>query len=122
MTLEVTTPNPTWDAEAHAATVEALAGLSDATVHVWAADWCGDCRRELPDLFAAVEAAGVRDRVTVHAVDEDKDGDLTDAYDVTHIPTVVVERDGETVARFEERATLPAPRAIAEELRDDSEV
>lgn len=81
MTLQVTEPDPTWDAEAHAETVAALSALDDpaVTVHVWGADWCGDCRRELPALFAAFEAAGVRDRVAVHPVDGDKDGDLTGA-------------------------------------------
>lgn len=118
--MQTTEPNPTWDAQAHSETVDAIeAGVSEVTYRVWCADWCGDCRAELPDFFAALEAAGVPDQdVHVHEVDREKEGEGTDEYGVTHIPTIVVEEDGEEVARFEEDEDVPAAEYVARELLD----
>ena len=119
--LEVTRPNPTWDADSYEETVETLANLDpDARILVWAADWCKDARRELPDFFAALEAAGVDDEhIEVYELDREKNGEQVDEYDVSYIATIVVERDGEELARFEEQAEWPAAQAIAAELPDD---
>ena len=124
--METTRPNPTWDAEAHSEVVDAMeAAVGEVTYRVWGADWCGDCRAALPDFFAALEAAGVPDdEVLVHEVDQDKQGEAVDAYDVTHIPTIVVERelDGEDepteIARFEESEDRPAAAYVADRLLD----
>jgi len=118
--MESTEPNPTWDPAAHSETVQALeAAVGEVTYHVWGADWCGDCRSVLPDLFAALAAAGIPDReIEVHEVDEEKDGELVEAYDVTHIPTIVVEQGDEVLARFEESEDLPAAEHIGRELLD----
>jgi thiol-disulfide isomerase/thioredoxin len=122
MTLELMQPTPTWDAEAHADTVaafESIAADPDASITVWCRDNCSDCRRELPDFAAAVEAAGVPDeRLRQIAVDDDNEGALTDAYGVERIPTIVVERDDEEVARFVEEETLPAAQYLAAKLRE----
>jgi thiol-disulfide isomerase/thioredoxin len=118
--METTEPNPTWDAAAHSEVVDAIeAGVGEVTYHVWGADWCGDCRAALPDFFAALEAAGVPDEeVEVYEVDRDKEGPNVEAYDVSLIPTVVVERDGEEVARFEESENRPAAKYVADGLLD----
>lgn len=119
MPLATMEPEPTWDESAHAATVDALAAAAaeGAVVHVWGGDWCGDCRRELPALAAALRAAGFEaDRVHHHEVDREKTGELVEAYDVTLLPTVVIEVDGVVRARFEERAARPAPAALAASL------
>jgi thiol-disulfide isomerase/thioredoxin len=122
MTLELMQPTPTWDAEAHADTVaafESLAADPDATITVWCRDNCPDCRRELPDFAAAVEAAGFpNDRLRQVPVDDVNEGALTDAYGVQRIPTIVVEHDGREVARFVEEAALPAAQYLAGEFRD----
>ncbi|MFB6111969.1 MAG: TlpA family protein disulfide reductase [Halobacteriaceae archaeon] len=118
MTLSTMQPDPAWDATAEAATVDSLAAVADeVVVHVWGGDWCGDCRRELPALAAALRAADIpEERIHQHPVDQDKRGELVEAYEVSHIPTVVLEIDGETVARFEEQADRPAARYLADEL------
>jgi thiol-disulfide isomerase/thioredoxin len=120
--METTQPSPTWDAAAHSETVDAMeAAVGEVTYRVWGADWCGDCRATLPDFFAALEAAGVPDdEIEVYEVDEKKDGEQVEAYDVTHIPTIVVEHDerGETIARFEESEDRPAAQFVGERLLD----
>jgi thiol-disulfide isomerase/thioredoxin len=131
--MESTEPNPTWDASAHSETVSAIeAGVGEVTYRVWGADWCGDCRSALPDFFAALEAAGVpEDETHVYEVDDEKDGELVDKYDVTLIPTIVVERSSTTnrtasdditeegdeeIVRFEEEENLPAAEYVADGL------
>ena len=122
MSLKTLQPNPAWDAESRESTVDAfaaLAGDGDVEVHVWGADWCGDCRSQLPDFAAALAAAGFPDeRLHVHPVDQDKDGDLVEAYDVASIPTIVVERDGTELARFVESEPFPPAAFLAEELEE----
>jgi len=116
--METTEPSQTWDAAAHSEVVDAVeAGVGEVTYRVWGADWCGDCRAVLPDFFAALEAAGVPDdAIVVHEVDENKDGEAVEEYGVTLIPTIVVERDGEELARFEESEDRPAAEYVADRL------
>ncbi|MFC5366012.1 thioredoxin family protein [Salinirubrum litoreum] len=116
MSLATMEPNPAWDAVAYEETVEALS--EDGLVfHVWGGDWCGDCRKQLPDFAAALEAAGVPDdRIEEYAVDQDKQGPGVEEYGVEFIPTVVVERDGEEVARFVESEPVPIAVYLADRL------
>ncbi|NEU57133.1 thioredoxin family protein [Halorussus sp. MSC15.2] len=118
--MDATQPDPTWDAEAHSESVDIIeAAVGEVTYRVWGADWCGDCHDVLPDFFAALEAAGVpNDEIDVHEVDENKDGEGVEEYDVTLIPTIVVERGDEEVARFEESEDRPAARYLAQRLHD----
>ncbi|WP_256392143.1 thioredoxin [Natronoarchaeum rubrum] len=122
MSLETMEPTPTWDADAHEETVDVFAELAEddsITIKVWGGDWCKDCRAELPDFGAALDAAEFpEDRVEEIPVDEDKDGPLTDEYDVELIATIVVERDGEEIVRFEEEEPVPAAVYLADELRE----
>jgi thiol-disulfide isomerase/thioredoxin len=101
-----------------------LERLGDAglTFRVWGGDWCGDCRAQLPAFAAALAAAGVpADRVHEYPVEKAADGSKTgpavEAYGVDRIPTVVVERDGEEVARFVEAADEPVAAYLAARLR-----
>ena len=117
MTLETMEPNPVWNADAHAETVETLAAFADATFKIWGADWCGDCRSQLPDFAAALEAAGIpADRIEHYPVDRDKEGEGVEAYGIEYIPTVVVERDDEELARFVEEEPEPIASYLATQL------
>lgn len=120
MNLETLEPNPVWSDEAHAGTVETLESYREQVVYkVWGGDWCKDCRSQLPDFGAALEAAGVPDeRVQQFPVDEDKLGPGVEEYDIEYIPTVVVERDGEEIARFVEEEPVPIAVYLADQLRD----
>lgn len=141
MTLETMRPTPTWDADAHAETLEPLEERADElTVRVWGADWCGDCRATLPDFAAALDATGIPDNA-IHQYevekrdDGSKEGPKVEEYGIEYIPTIVVERsstgsqnstssdnviehDGEELARFVEEEPVPAATYLADQLRE----
>jgi len=124
MQLETMEPNPVWTEEAYADTVDTLATLRyEVTYKVWGGDWCIDCRSQLPDFGAALEAAGVPDSQVEHfPVEKEDDGSKTgpqvEEYGIERIPTVVVERDGEEIARFVEEEPVPIAVYLGRELED----
>jgi thiol-disulfide isomerase/thioredoxin len=122
MELETMRPNPVWDADAYEDAVAAFESLADdIVVKVWGGDWCGDCRSQLPDFAAAMEAAGV-ETVEHHPVEKADDGSKVgpgvEAYDIELIPTVIVEdrASGAELARFVESADAPIVVHLAEQL------
>ncbi|WP_129115685.1 thioredoxin family protein [Halegenticoccus tardaugens] len=120
MTLETMEPNPTWDAASHEEIVDALSD-DELVFKVWAGDWCKDCRRQLPDFAAALDAAGASgERVEHYPVEKAEDGTKVgpgvEEYGVEYIPTVVVERGGEEIARFVEEEPVPIAAYLAERI------
>jgi len=122
MTLETMEPNPVWVADAYADTVDTLAEHSGNLVYkVWGGDWCKDCRSQLPDFGAALDAAGVHDENVEHyAVEKEDDGSKVgpqvEEYDIEYIPTVVVEHDGKEIARFVEEEPVAIAIYLANEI------
>lgn len=121
MQLETMRPNPTWDAASYESAVKTFAQLDDPTIHVWGGDWCKDCRSQLPDFGAALEAAGIPDeQIHHHPVEKNdngsKSGELVEEYGIELIPTVVVELDGEDRARFVEEENAPIVVYLAEQF------
>jgi thiol-disulfide isomerase/thioredoxin len=120
--LETMDPSPTFDEAAFAEAIAVFAAAAeDVTVRVWGGDWCGDCRAVLPEFGAALEAAGVpEERVLTYPTEKREDGSkvgpLVEAYGVEYIPTVVVELDGEEVARFVESEPVAPVVHLAEQL------
>jgi thioredoxin 1 len=121
MALETLEPNPVWVADAYADTVDILADYSDEVVYkVWGGDWCTDCRSQLPDFAAALEAAEVpNERLEQYELDPDKQGPLVEEYDVERIPTVVVEHGGEELCRFVEDESMQIAVYLAQCLEDE---
>ncbi|MFB6220806.1 MAG: TlpA family protein disulfide reductase [Halolamina sp.] len=118
--LSTMQPDPTWDAESYEDEVQALA-REGLTFRVWGGDWCPDCRQQLPQFAAALDAAGVPDeRIHVSAVEREngeKVGAGLEAYGVELIPTVIVEDDhGEEIARFVENEGKPITAYLAEAI------
>lgn len=126
MQLSTMEPDPSWDADAYADTVDTWAALAaDVTVKVWGGDWCKDCRGQLPEFAAALDAAGVPDTAIEHypvekADDGSKTGPQVEAYDIEFIPTVVVERDDVELARFVETADDPIAVWLADRLEAEA--
>jgi len=124
MELETMEPNPVWTEEAYADTVDTLAMLRyEVSYKVWGGDWCIDCRSQLPDFAAALDAAGVPEsRIEHFPVEKEDDGSKTgpgvEEYGIDRIPTVVVERNGEEIARFVEEEPVPVAVYLARELED----
>ena len=124
MKLETMRPNPVWDAESYDDAVAVFESLADEiVVKVWGGDWCKDCRSQLPDFGAALEAAGVEtvEHYPVEKADDgSKVGPKVDEYGIELIPTVVVEDEatGEELARFVEEEELPVVVHLAERLSD----
>jgi len=124
MELETMEPNPVWTEEAYADTVDILAALRhEVSYKVWGGDWCIDCRSQLPDFAAALDAAGVPESHIEHfPVEKEDDGSKTgpqvEEYGIDRIPTVVVERNGEEIARFVEEEPVPIAVYLGRELED----
>jgi thiol-disulfide isomerase/thioredoxin len=118
MPLETMEPNPVWVEDAYAETVDVFESYGqDLVFRVWGGDWCKDCRAQLPDFGAALDAADVPDDNVIHyELDQDKQGPGVDEYGIELIPTVVVEHDGEEIARFVEEESLPIAVYLAEEI------
>ncbi len=122
MELETMRPNPVWDADSYDDAVTVFESMADEiAVKVWGGDWCGDCRSQLPDFGAALEAAGV-ESVEHHPVEKTDDGSKAgpgvEEYDIDLIPTVVVEdrETGDELARFVEDADAPIAVELAGQL------
>ncbi|SEH11036.1 Thiol-disulfide isomerase or thioredoxin [Natronorubrum sediminis] len=120
MSLETLRPNPTWDEASYQEAVDTLAAHDDLVYKVWGGDWCKDCRKLLPNLGAALEAADVPEaQIEEYALGEDKQGEGVEEYDIEYIPTVVVETtDGEEVIRFVESEDLPPAVWLATQLEE----
>lgn len=67
--------------------------------------WCGDTKYVLPKFFALTDAAGFsQDRVTLIGVDRSKKTiqHLTEAFNVTRVPTIIVMKNGVEIGRVVE--------------------
>lgn len=120
--LSTMQPDPTWDAASYEEEV-ALLGREGLTFRVWGGDWCPDCRQQLPQFAAALDAAGVPDeRIHAYAVDREngeKVGEGLDEFGVELIPTVIVEDEaGEEIARFVESEGKPITAYLADAIAD----
>ncbi|MDS0281424.1 thioredoxin [Haloarcula onubensis] len=120
--LETMEPNPVWVQDAYADTVDLLTRYrNELDYHIWGGDWCKDCRAQLPDFGAALEAAEVPERrIHHHPTEKEDDGSKTgpgvEEYGIEFIPTVVVERGGEEIARFVEEERVPIAVYLADEI------
>ncbi|MFB6095180.1 MAG: TlpA family protein disulfide reductase [Halodesulfurarchaeum sp.] len=120
--MDAMEPNPAFDPDSYREVIGTFADLpEDATIHVWGADWCPDTRRELPDVAAVLDAAGIdENRRSVIEVNREKEGREVEEYDVSLIPTIVIERNGEELARFVEKEEMPAAIWLADQLTADT--
>ncbi|MDD7968106.1 thioredoxin [Actinomycetospora lemnae] len=109
-----------WIAEAGDADFGEVAERSPVPVLVdlWAT-WCGPCRMVSPALEQlATERAG---RIKLVKVDVDASPGLARRFETMAVPTLLVLRDGDVVARQAGAAPAPALRAwLDEALADDA--
>ena len=86
--------------------VEALK-IHGASIYILAfgGTWCGDTKNLLPKFYALTEAAGLpEDHVTLIGVDRTKKTfyHLTEAFNVTNVPTFIVLKNGKEIGRVVE--------------------
>ena len=61
------------------------------------AAWCGPCRQLAP-LFEQLKSEYIN--VSFEVIDVDTSPEETQKYNITSVPTVIVENGGQTVQRF----------------------
>ena len=71
------------------------------TVKRYTATWCQPCKQLAP-VFEELqrEMTNERDQITFQTIDVDADREATSAANVSSVPTVVFEKDGQQVYRF----------------------
>jgi len=89
--------------------VEALAGLKKNADSIqlltFMGTWCEDSHFIIPKFFALADAAGFsKDRITLIGVDRKKKtlSHLSEALNVTNVPTIIVLKNGKEVGRVVE--------------------
>ena len=86
---------------------------------VFGGTWCGDTQALLPKFFATTDAAGVpENRFTLIGVDRSKKTlfNLTEAFAVTNVPTIIVMKDGKEVGRVVEYGRTGMPEKEVAEM------
>ncbi len=72
---------------------------------IFGGTWCEDTQFILPKFFKLQEQAGIADNaISFYGVDRAKKtlGNLTDAFKITNVPTIIVMKDGKEVGRVVE--------------------
>ncbi len=72
---------------------------------IFGGTWCEDTQFILPKFFKLQEQAGVSDNaISFYGVDRAKKtlGNLTDAFKITNVPTIIVMKEGKEVGRVVE--------------------
>jgi len=97
--------------------VEVLASVdTPVTLKVYFATWCGDSRRDVPELLAALAAAG-NPRLGLELIGVGngftEPAELLAGDRITNVPTIIAIRDGEELGRIIER---PINDSVTEDL------
>ena len=71
------------------------------TIKRYTATWCQPCKQLAP-VFEELqrEMTNERDQIVFQTIDVDADREATSAANVSSVPTVVFEKDGQQVYRF----------------------
>lgn len=79
---------------------------------VFGGTWCDDTKHLLPNFIATADAAGVpASHLTLIGVDRDKKTlfNLSDAFNITLVPTIIVMKKGKEIGRVVEYGRIGAP-------------
>ncbi len=89
-----------------AGAVQAFKAQKDSiNIIAFGGTWCGDTRFLLPRFYSLTDAAGFsQDRITLIGVDRSKKTiqHLTEAFNVTRVPTFIVMKNGKEIGRVVE--------------------
>jgi len=87
-------------------------GKEGISLVVFGGTWCDDTKQLLPKFFATTDAAGFPEsHITLIGVDRSKKSlfNLTEAFAVTNVPTIIVMKDGKEVGRVVEYGKIGSP-------------
>lgn len=101
-------------------------GFDDVEVTVFFGTWCGDSQRELPRLVKLLDSVGFpessRTLVAVDSTDEmekrSPDGEEM-GLEIYRVPTIIISRNGQEVARMVEHPVLSLERDLLSILSGD---
>jgi thiol-disulfide isomerase/thioredoxin len=80
--------------------------LEDIEIRAYMGTWCGDSKRETPQFYNILDAAGYDlEKVTMITVDRSKKqpASLVSGYDLNRVPTFIFYRNGTEIGRYVER-------------------
>ncbi len=72
---------------------------------IFGGTWCEDTQSVLPQFFKLQETSSIGDdQITLFAVNEDKKslGNITSAFGITNVPTIIVMKDNKEIGRVVE--------------------
>ena len=64
------------------------------------ADWCGPCLQMRPLFKEVIDQYAENPNITIETNNVDTTAELTIKYDITSIPALIFEKDGEVVSRM----------------------
>lgn len=73
--------------------------MSKPILYDFFATWCGPCRIQSPIIHALAEK--LTDVVDVRMVDVDQEPALANKYEISVVPTLIIEKDGKVEHRLE---------------------
>jgi thiol-disulfide isomerase/thioredoxin len=86
---------------------------------VFGGTWCDDTKLLLPRFYATADAAGIpANRITLIGVDRAKKSlfNLTEAFAIINVPTIIVMKNGKEVGRVVEFGRIGAPEKEVAEI------
>ncbi len=90
----------------YAPALQAIKSVKDSiNIIAFGGTWCDDTKFVLPRFYALTDAAGLSsDRITFIGVDHSKKTlhHLTEAFQVTNVPTLIVMKNGKEIGRVVE--------------------
>jgi thiol-disulfide isomerase/thioredoxin len=86
--------------------LQALRSKKDSiSIIAFGGTWCGDTKNILPKFYLLADAAGLSpERITLIGVDHSKKTiqHLSEAFNITNVPTIIVMKNGKEVGRVVE--------------------
>jgi thiol-disulfide isomerase/thioredoxin len=97
----------------NAAAVQSLSAAKDSIyILAFGGTWCGDTKQILPQVYMTLDAAGFpANHFTLLGVDRGKKtiNNLSESFNVTHVPTFIVLKNGKEIGRVVEYGKMGMP-------------
>ena len=73
--------------------------MSKPILYDFFATWCGPCKMQSPIIHELAEK--LKDNVDVRMIDVDLEPELANQYQISVVPTLIIEKDGKVEQRLE---------------------